>query len=355
MAKRSGLRWAAFAVAAAGLLAAGAWAGRATLAPQSLPGDVPATAVTAQVTEQTVGRQLTLNVTVEQEKKPIAANALTGVVTQVRANGDDVRAGDVLYRVADVPVRAVAGTQPFYRALSAGAKGEDVRQLQGALVSLKLLGSANGTFGDSTTQAVKRWQKKLGVPETGTVALGELIAVAQLPSRLLLDSDVIAPGVVLAGGEKAVLGAVGEPSFVLPLSEQQTRVVPESATITVPYQGRTWGAVVASTESGENGEVKYRLTAPDGGPVCGGDCAVVATGQKVSILSKVAIVAPATGPAVPVGAITTRPDGSAFVTVVDAAGGRTERAVTVVGSQDGVAVVEGVTPGETVQVLAAGR
>ena len=79
--------------------------------------------------------------------------------------------------------------------------------------------TANGTFGDSTTQAVKRWQKKLGVPETGTVALGELIAVAQLPSRLLLDADVIAPGVVLAGGEKAVLGAVGDPAFVLPLSD----------------------------------------------------------------------------------------------------------------------------------------
>ena len=40
---------------------------------------------------------------------------------------------------------------------------------------------------------------------------------------------------------------------------------------------------------------------------------------------------------------------------MDAAGTRTARPVTVLGSQDGVAVVDGVAEGERVQVLAAGN
>lgn len=337
------------------LLAAGFWAGRVTLAPRPLPDEIPASEVTAQVTHQSVGRQLTLNVTVEQEKRPLATNALAGVVTHVRTDGEDARQGDVLYRVANVPVRAVEGSVPFYRPLAAGASGADVRQLQNALVSMRLLASGNGTFGDSTTRAVRAWQKRLGMPESGTVELGELVAAPALPARLMLDSAVIAPGRVLAGGEMAVLGAVGEPSFVLPLSEQQTRIVPESATVVIPHQGREWPAAVAASVPGTNGEILYRLSAPGGGPVCGSECALFASDDKLSLLAKVAVVPPVSGPAVPVAAVTTRADGAAVVTVLDAAGAASERTVTVLGSQDGVAVVEGVEPGETVRVLAAGR
>lgn len=336
------------------LACGGFWAGRVTVAPPVMPTEMVASKVTAEVTQQTVGQELSLNVTVEQEKRPLAVNSLAGVVTEVRTSGDPVQPGDVLYRVANVPVRIVVGALPFYRPLAPGDQGEDVRQLQGALIHLKLLTVANGKFGDSTTRAVKAWQKALDMPQSGTVALGELVAAVELPAQVVLDPDVVAPGVAVAGGERAVLGAVGDPVFGLPLSEAQARLIPESATISVPFDGRIWQAVVAAAESSENGGIRYRLSAPDGGPVCGADCAAV-TGEKVSILSKVAVVPPASGPAVPVGAITTRADGSAFVNVVDAAGGLSERTVTVRGSQGGVAVVEGVTVGETVQVLAAGR
>lgn len=355
MRARSMGRWAVASLVVVLVAAVAFWAGRVTLVAKPLTSEVAASSVTAQVTEQTVGRQISLNVTVEQKERPLAANSLTGMVTEVRDNGDDVRAGDVLYRVANVPVRAVAGRMPFYRPLTAGERGPDVHQLQSALVQLGYLGKVNGTFGASTTSAVKRWQKKLGQPETGSLGLGELVAVPKLPTRLWLDTEVIAPGLVLAGGEKAVLGAVGEPTFSLPLSEAQTRVIPESATVTVPFQGREWTAIVAASETKANGEVRYRLSAPGGGPVCGGDCAVVLTGEKLSILSKVAVVPPVSGPAVPVAAVTTRADGSAFVTVIDTAGVAVERDVKVRGSQDGVAVVDGVTAGETVKVLSGPR
>lgn len=334
------------------LIAAGFWAGRVTLRPAAVTPDLAESEVLVEVTEQTVGRSLNLNVTVSQPERALAVNALSGVVTAVREPGE-ATVGDVLYRVAGVPVRAVQGTVPFYRPLAAGDRGDDVRQLQDALVALGHLPAADGRFGASTTRAVLAWQRQLGTAETGTVAQGELVAVPSLPSALVLDEELISVGGVLEGGEEIVLGASGDPTFVLRLAQQQAQLVPQSATITLDYDGHTWSAVITGTEQNEQGETILHLAAPDGRPVCGADCATVATGEELHILSRVAVVAPASGPAVPVAALTTQPDGTTTVWVVDAAGVRTARPVTVLGSQDGVAVVQGVEAGEQVQVLAA--
>lgn len=343
-------RWPALGLAGAGLLAAGFWAGQTALAPAPVPQDLPASQVLVEVTEQTVGRTLTLGVSVEQPKQALAANALTGVVTAVGKSGT-VEVGDTLYSVAKLPVRAVQGGTPFYRELSTGARGADVQQLRDALVELGHLTIKGDAFDYRTRVAVRAWQKELGIPQTGAVALGELVAVPKLPVALLLDRAVITKGGVLVGGEKIVYGATGEPAFTLVLTEQQGRLVPGTATIAMDYQDKHWEAVITETVPDDSGNLKLKLAAPDGGPVCGADCDLVATGSELNILAQVAVVPPASGPAVPVAAVLTNPDGTASVTVVDAAGSRTERTVTVLGSQDGVAVVEGVRPGEQVQVL----
>lgn len=88
--------------------------------------------IVVAVKSVTVGRELNLNVTVTQEQRPVAVNLLAGVVTDVRRD-DRVRQGTVLYRVAGMPVRSVRGPHPFYRALGAGDRGPDVRQLCRAL------------------------------------------------------------------------------------------------------------------------------------------------------------------------------------------------------------------------------
>ncbi|MDQ7992736.1 MAG: peptidoglycan-binding domain-containing protein [Propionicimonas sp.] len=245
------------------------------------------------------------------------------------------------------------GSLPFYRELSYRATGEDVSQLRAALVKLGYLKDKGRVFDLATRTAVKAWQKDLGIPQTGTVRLGELVAVPKLKVALLLDETVIAKGGVLAGGEKIVYGASGEPTFTLVLSEQQARLVPGSATVAIEFDGKHWDAVIAVTETGENNDVRMQLAAPGGGAVCGADCDLVSTGSKLSILSRVAIVPPATGPAVPVASITTDADGATSVVVVDETGARAPRPVTILGSQDGVAVVDGVEPGDRVQVLAA--
>ena len=84
--------------------------------------------------------------------------------------------------------------------------------------------------------------------------------------------------------------------------------------------------------------------------VCGEDCDTLPADATTSLLSQVSVVPPVSGPVVPVSALRTQPDGAATVTVVRD-GAAEDRTVTVLGSADGLAVVDGVDAGEQVRVL----
>lgn len=335
---------------AAGL---GFWAGRVTLAPQVQgPGEAPE--IIVEVAEATVGRTLALNVTVKQEKRSLAVNKLTGVVTEINTEPEAAE-GAVLYRVANVPVRAVVASTPFYRDLAEGVTGADVQALNTALTRLGHGRLEGATYSAATTRAVKAWQKALGVPQTGTIAQGELVAFAQLPSPVLLDTALLQQGAELSGGERIVFVPDGQPGFELIVSQEQARIIPDDATIDIAYEGSEWRAIIADSKQAEGGTRVFTLTAEDGGPVCGSDCGKLGGAVERNLPSTVLIVPPATGPAVPVAALQTDASGRASVRVVAADGTRGERPVVVKGSQDGVAIVEGVRVGERVVALAGGQ
>ncbi|HLV58596.1 MAG TPA: peptidoglycan-binding domain-containing protein, partial [Natronosporangium sp.] len=337
-------RWIAGTVVVLALAGAAYWAGRVTVgSPVADPGEVRT--VTYDVVEATVGRALSLNVTVEQPFVVVGYNGLPGTVTSVADTGE-VDEGDVLYTVDTVPVRAVTGTVPFWRPLGPGDDGDDVAQLQRALMDLGYLaGEADGRFGSGTAEAVRAWQRDLGMEPTGTVRLGEVVAVPVLPARLKLG-EAIVPAARLAGGEPAVYAPTGEVSFALVVSDSQAGLIPPDATVTVEHEDRRWTAVLGESEFGEDGSVRFALTAPDGGVVCGDECASLPAEERVSLRGQVTIVPEVTGPSVPVGAVRTGPDGQAWVLMADG----TRRTVTVLGSSGGVAVVSGLTVGERVVV-----
>lgn len=322
------------------------WAGH-TLSSFGQPETEPEEHLGVQVQEQTIGRTLDLNATLERQLAPIATNMREGVVTYV-SDAAQFGQGDILYSVAGNPVRVAVGDVPFYRDLKRGDKGPDVHQLIQLLADLGFLRPSDDVFGPVTEKAVMKWQKSEGLEETGVVSLGDLVAIPSQPASVWLDRDKLRTGVMINKGEAVVRATVGSPAMALIVSDSQAQLVPVGAKVTIRSGENEWTALAqAAQKDAETGSYRIPLENPEGGAPCGHQCDVVPGEQKVSLPAKIEIVPSVTGPAVPRAAIRTAPTGAASVFLMDG----TEVPVTIEGSADGIAVVDGAEIGTTVRVF----
>jgi peptidoglycan hydrolase-like protein with peptidoglycan-binding domain len=128
--------------------------------------------------------------------------ALPGTLTSLPAVGTTIGRGRRLYAVDARPVVLMLGELPAYRSLQSGVRGADVRQLEENLRALGYGGfTVDVRFTSSTTQAVRRWQRDLGLPQTGVVELGRVMFWPH-PVRIAATEAVLGQAVT-AG---AVLG-----------------------------------------------------------------------------------------------------------------------------------------------------
>ena len=343
------LRWATLAGVLLIVAVLAFWAGRATLTPPAQAEQRPSEDALVTVAEQELGRVITLGVSVTREQAPAAVNALSGVVTRAGESGE-VAAGDVLYAVAQQPVITVQGELPQWRALGEGATGSDVAAFQRMLAATGAKVEVTGTWDEATAVAWNGWLTERDYPAADTVELGQLVVLESLPAALSVDAKATAVGGALAGGETIVARPGDEPTFAIEVNQDQAAMIPAGTAVTVPHGEHEWEAVAGESTADDQGLIRIPLTAPDGGAVCGADCDSLPAEASTSLLSKVNVVPPVTGPVIPVSALRTQPDGAARVTVVRD-GVQEERTVTVRGSADGLAVVDGVDAGETVRVL----
>lgn len=329
--------------------ALGLWAAQATIGdkPEPSPTD---SVLTYTVAQETVERSAPIIVVAERSRELVAVNLLDGVVTRVPDLEGAVPTGTVVYEVAGVPVRVVEGGVPFYRELSPGLTGEDIAQLQAALVELGYLqGEPDGQFGASTSAAVREWRRELGLADGDGVALGELIAVPDLP-RMVSVADEITVGSLAAMGSDALFVLSDEPSFELPLSDAQAQAMDPAASLVVTHDGMEWPAqVTTSRNDPERGLVVLMLAGLDGGLVCGEACDSLPAEGGAQLRGRMVSVPPTTGPAVPLAALETDADGTVWVRLE--AGSR--RPVEVLATAGGLAIVEGVQVGE--RLLVGGR
>ncbi len=146
-----------------------------------------------------------------------------GTLTWVPPSGSVVGRGHALYRVDDQPVTLMYGPIPVWRSFQPGmAPGPDVRELE---QNLQALGFApadevtlDGRFTWATEIAIERWQRSLGMPQTGSIPLGR---VAFLTGALRVTGTPAAPGQPVGPGRPVLQGTSTIPSVsvALPVGE----------------------------------------------------------------------------------------------------------------------------------------
>ncbi|WP_456819492.1 peptidoglycan-binding domain-containing protein [Cellulomonas sp. URHB0016] len=100
-----------------------------------------------------------------------------GVVTRTSCSaGAQFVSGTSPVRVDDRPVLALATPEPLWRDLGPGVKGGDVAALQTELNRLGYPVNATGSYGSSTTSAVKDLQRRAGASApTGALTLSSVL------------------------------------------------------------------------------------------------------------------------------------------------------------------------------------
>jgi peptidoglycan hydrolase-like protein with peptidoglycan-binding domain len=108
---------------------------------------------------------------------PVAGHK-AGTITGLPAAGTQLTRGQSVYTVDAVPVPLFYGSLPLYRPLTAGMDdGPDVKVLEENLKALGFddFGRPDSKFTSATAKAIDKWQKSLKLPQTGTVAPGDVI------------------------------------------------------------------------------------------------------------------------------------------------------------------------------------
>lgn len=347
------------------------WAGRTLLAPPApLPSQQSFSVV--ESSSGAVSRTIRLAAQANWAGGVAVPNLAEGTVTRQRvSDASSVKAGQPLY---DVDLRAVSvtgGKVPAFRTMTAGTSGADVSQLQAMLRELGLRSSApDGRFGADTARQVRAWQRSIGEPRTGEVALGSLLFIPTLPATVVLGDGLAVGSRVSAasdagatggeasdGGETAsvVSGAVvrvlpAAPSFSISLPENQARLAREGMRVDIDHDGQVWSAVIDRVgDPGADGTAVAVLKSATDAPICASDCASVPVGGAAGLDATIFVVPEAKGVVVPAAALVVGPDGSAAVLAEDG----TRVPVTVKASAGGRSVVEGIEAGAKVRVPGA--
>jgi peptidoglycan hydrolase-like protein with peptidoglycan-binding domain len=133
-----------------------------------------------------------------------------GVAARLPLAGTELTEGSVVFITSGRPVFLLTGAQPAFRDLGPGIKGEDVRQLEEALVRMGFdPGPADGVYDQLTGSAVTKWYERAGFTAF-TASAAQLAAVRALETdRNSSQLDVITAEDSVATAEAALAAAQG--------------------------------------------------------------------------------------------------------------------------------------------------
>lgn len=176
---------------------------------------------------------------------------LEGTITDLPALGEVIERGKALFRLNDEPVILCYGGLPAYRELTLDVRGKDVKQLKENLRALGYSVNSDDLFGASTANAVRKWQKDLGLTQTGVVELGR-VHYAAGPVRVAQHK--LEPGVEASGPVLTVTGTARMVTATVKAFDAQLAKTGTKAKIESNSGKQIDGVVVSlSTPDGDSG------------------------------------------------------------------------------------------------------
>ncbi|HEX7095893.1 MAG TPA: peptidoglycan-binding domain-containing protein, partial [Acidimicrobiales bacterium] len=246
-----------------------------------------------------------------------------GTITWLPDPGTVIERGQTAYAVDERPIPLLYGTIPMWRPLGIGAEGSDVAQLEENLIAMGYATEAqlrsDSKYDSRTAAAVKRWQKDLGVEQTGEVGLGD-VEIADGPRRV--EKQVAAVG-DMSGSGSPVLDVTSTERVVtidLDASRQSLVAAGDPVQIELPDGTTTSGtirevgrvATIDETQPGGDPTIDVTVTLDDPATGAGFDAAPVSVAITKSTAEDVL--------AVPVRALLALAEGGYAVEVVHAGG-----------------------------------
>lgn len=241
------------AIAVVAALVALAGAGAATLGLGGAGGPEPeperiGPRATVTVTRQTLVESVSLTGEVSYGKAVPLASTATGTVTWLPEVGATVRRGEALLRADELPVVLLYGPLPMYRPLAEGVEGTDVAQFERNLAALGYEGfTVDEKYSASTVAAVKRWQKDLGLAETGTVERAQVVAA---PGAVRIAEQLVRVGASATGDMVSYTGSTRIVTMSASAAEAAWAAKGTAVTVTLP-DGGTVAGKVAGAAAGE--------------------------------------------------------------------------------------------------------
>jgi peptidoglycan hydrolase-like protein with peptidoglycan-binding domain len=250
-----------------------------------------------------------------------------GTITALPAQGTVLERGNPAYQVDARPVPLFYADLPLYRDLAAGmTDGPDVKVVEENLKALGFggFGTPDRKFTDATANAIKKWQKSLGLDQTGVIGMGDVVVTAG-PVRV---SSVSAE---LGGrGDGTLLKYTGTGRAVtVELKAAQKELAKPGSKVALTVAGKSAVGTVASvapaapSESNnpnESSEQTFNATITLDDPAAVGDLDAGSVDARFTTGARQGVLA------VPVGALLALAEGGYAVEVVE---GTTRRLVAV--------------------------
>jgi peptidoglycan hydrolase-like protein with peptidoglycan-binding domain len=288
---------------------------RLSARPAEAAPQAPSSSATAELSKVDLAERQTVTGKLGYGAEHTLSARKQGTITALPAPGTVLERGKTVYQVDARPVPLFYADIPLYRDLGAGmTDGPDVQVVEDNLKALGFtgFGTPDKKFTDATANAIKKWQKALGLDQTGVIAPGDVL-ITSGPVRV---SSVTAE---LGGrGEGALLKYTGtDRAVVAELKAAQKDLAKPGTKVGLTLGGKTSTGTVASVEpaaadsSGQNQEQKFNATITLDDPAVAGSLDAGSVDVRFTTASRQGVLA------VPVGALLALAEGGYAVEVIE--------------------------------------